>query len=95
MYTFNGNEWHLQASVSGGSMNPARTLAPAVASNVFTGLWIYFLGPVIGTLSGAWVYTYIRFEEAPATKDTQRLSSFKLRRMQSQSALAADEFDTV
>ncbi|PWZ07967.1 Aquaporin NIP2-3 [Zea mays] len=83
--------------VSGGSMNPARTLAPAVASNVFTGLWIYFLGPVVGTLSGAWVYTYIRFEEAPAAAkaDTQRLSSFKLRRMQSQSALAADEFDTV
>jgi aquaporin NIP len=82
--------------VSGGSMNPARTLAPAVASNVYTGLWLYFLGPVIGTLSGAWVYTYIRFEEAPAAnKDVpQRLSSFKLRRMQSQS-LAADEFDTV
>ncbi|TVU11956.1 hypothetical protein EJB05_45568 [Eragrostis curvula] len=82
--------------VSGGSMNPARTLAPAVASNVYTGLWIYFLGPVIGTLSGAWTYTYIRFEEPPAAnKDVpQRLSSFKLRRMQSQS-LAADEFDTV
>jgi aquaporin NIP len=77
-------------------MNPARTLAPAVASNVYTGLWLYFLGPVIGTLSGAWVYTYIRFEEPPAAnKDVpQRLSSFKLRRMQSQS-LAADEFVTV
>jgi aquaporin NIP len=75
-------------------MNPARTLAPAVASNVYTGLWIYFLGPVIGTLSGAWVYTYIRFEENPAKDGPQRLSSFKLRRMQSQS-LAADEFDTV
>lgn len=76
-------------------MNPARTLAPAVASNVYTGLWIYFLGPVIGTLSGAWVYTYIRFEEAPAAKDgPQQLSSFKLRRMQSQ-CIAADEFDNV
>uniref|UniRef100_K3XYP0 Uncharacterized protein n=1 Tax=Setaria italica TaxID=4555 RepID=K3XYP0_SETIT len=85
----------LAGPVSGGSMNPARTLAPAVASNVYTGLWIYFLGPVIGTLSGAWVYTYIRFEEAPAKDAPQRLSSFKLRRMQSQSALAADEFDTV
>ncbi|KAF8723537.1 hypothetical protein HU200_005544 [Digitaria exilis] len=81
--------------VSGGSMNPARTLAPAVASNVYTGLWIYFLGPVIGTLSGAWVYTYIRFEENPTKDGPQRLSSFKLRRMQSQSALAADEFDHV
>jgi aquaporin NIP len=83
--------------VSGGSMNPARTLAPAVASNVYTGLWIYFLGPVVGTLSGAWVYTYIRFEEAPAAAGgaaPQKLSSFKLRRLQSQS-MAADEFDNV
>lgn len=78
-------------------MNPARTLAPAVASNVYTGLWIYFLGPVVGTLSGAWVYTYIRFEEAPAAAGgaaPQKLSSFKLRRLQSQS-MAADELDNV
>nr|AOR52537.1 silicon transporter NIP2-2c [Agrostis stolonifera] len=82
--------------VSGGSMNPARTLAPAVASGVYTGLWIYFLGPVIGTLSGAWVYTYIRFEEPPSFKDgPQKLSSFKLRRLQSQRSMAADEFDHV
>ncbi|XP_044960685.1 aquaporin NIP2-2-like [Hordeum vulgare subsp. vulgare] len=82
--------------VSGGSMNPARTLAPAVASGVYTGLWIYFLGPVIGTLSGAWVYTYIRFEEEPSVKDgPQKLSSFKLRRLQSQRSMAVDEFDHV
>ncbi|XP_047075702.1 aquaporin NIP2-2 [Lolium rigidum] len=80
--------------VSGGSMNPARTLAPAVASGVYTGLWIYFLGPVIGTLSGAWVYTYIRFEEAPSMNGPQKLSSFKLRRLQSQRS-AADDFDHV
>ncbi|KAK3159087.1 hypothetical protein QOZ80_2AG0145550 [Eleusine coracana subsp. coracana] len=80
-------------AVSGGSMNPARTLGPALASNRFTGLWIYFLGPVLGTLSGAWTYTYIRFEEAPAVnKDgSQKLSSFKLRRLQSQSVAVADE----
>ncbi|GJN22264.1 hypothetical protein PR202_gb09817 [Eleusine coracana subsp. coracana] len=74
-------------------MNPARTLGPALASNRFTGLWIYFLGPVLGTLSGAWTYTYIRFEEAPPiNKDgSQKLSSFKLRRLQSQSVAVADE----
>jgi aquaporin NIP len=74
-------------------MNPARTLGPALASNLYTGLWIYFLGPVLGTLSGAWTYTYIRFEEAPSThKDmSQKLSSFKLRRLQSQSVAAEDD----
>uniref|UniRef100_M8BD98 Aquaporin NIP2-2 n=1 Tax=Aegilops tauschii TaxID=37682 RepID=M8BD98_AEGTA len=82
--------------VSGGSMTRARPLAPAVASGVYTGLWIYFLGPVIGTLSGAWVYTYIRFEEEPSVKDgPQKLSSFKLRRLQSQRSMAVDEFDHV
>ena len=75
-------------------MNPARTLGPALASNLYTGLWIYFLGPVLGTLSGAWTYTFIRFEEAPSHKDmshSQKLSSFKLRRLQSQSVAADDE----
>lgn len=83
-------------AVSGGSMNPARTLGPALASNLYTGLWIYFLGPVLGTLSGAWTYTFIRFEEAPSkdasSSHSQKLSSFKLRRLQSQS-VAADADD--
>ncbi|KAF7091018.1 hypothetical protein CFC21_093683 [Triticum aestivum] len=77
-------------AVSGGSMNPARTLGPALASNRYPGLWLYFLGPVLGTLSGAWTYTYIRFEDPP--KDgPQKLSSFKLRRLQSQSVAADDD----
>ncbi|KQK01944.1 aquaporin NIP2-1 [Brachypodium distachyon] len=77
-------------AVSGGSMNPARTLGPALASNRYTGLWLYFLGPILGTLSGAWTYTFIRFEDSP--KDApQKLSSFKLRRLQSQSVAAEDD----
>ncbi|KAF0935213.1 hypothetical protein E2562_031251 [Oryza meyeriana var. granulata] len=78
-------------AVSGGSMNPARTLGPALASNKFDGLWIYFLGPVMGTLSGAWTYTFIRFEDNPKEGSSQKLSSFKLRRLQSQSVAADDD----
>nr|CAB3482306.1 unnamed protein product [Digitaria exilis] len=72
--------------VSGGSMNPARTLGPAFASNLYTGLWIYFVGPILGTISGALTYTYIRIEDTTSNKDAppQKLSSFKLRRLQSQ-----------
>jgi aquaporin Z len=36
--------------ISGASMNPARSLAPAVVGANLDGLWIYLLAPVIGAL---------------------------------------------
>ncbi|HEY3303791.1 MAG TPA: aquaporin [Candidatus Binatia bacterium] len=36
--------------ISGASMNPARSLAPALVSGHFDGLWIYLAAPVIGAL---------------------------------------------
>ena len=36
--------------ISGASMNPARSLGPAVASMNFTGFWIYLLAPPLGAL---------------------------------------------
>ncbi len=47
---------------SGASMNPARSLAPAVFSGKLESLWIYFLGPTSGALLGAIVYRLIRCE---------------------------------
>jgi aquaporin Z len=36
--------------VSGASMNPARSLGPALVSGTFNDQWIYLLGPVLGAL---------------------------------------------
>lgn len=44
-----------EAPLSGMSMNPARTLASALAGNVFTALWIYFLAPPLAMLLAAQV----------------------------------------
>lgn len=38
--------------ISGASMNPARSLAPALASLQLAGLWIYLLAPALGALGG-------------------------------------------
>ena len=36
--------------VSGASMNPARSLAPAIVSRHFTDIWVYLAAPFIGAL---------------------------------------------
>ena len=42
------------------SMNPARSIGPAVAALDFTHLWIYCLAPMLGAAAavGAWTFIY-------------------------------------
>ncbi|XP_057839585.2 aquaporin NIP1-1-like [Cryptomeria japonica] len=49
--------------LSGCSMNPARSLGPALIALNFNGLWVYVLGPVFGALCGAWFYKGISIQE--------------------------------
>ncbi len=42
--------------ISGASMNPARSLAPAILSGNIHALWIYILAPIIGALLGSAVW---------------------------------------
>ncbi|XP_059297748.1 probable aquaporin NIP-type [Lycium ferocissimum] len=51
--------------ISGASMNPARSIGPAIVKHVYKGLWVYIVGPVIGTVAGAFVYNLIRFTDKP------------------------------
>jgi aquaporin NIP len=46
--------------VTGASMNPARSLAPALFQGQMGEMWIYTLGPVLGAISAALLYNYLR-----------------------------------
>jgi aquaporin NIP len=48
--------------ISGASMNPARSLAPALASGNLHALWLYLLAPIVGAALGALTYQFIRGE---------------------------------
>jgi aquaporin Z len=42
---------YVEAPLSGTGTNPARSLGPAIISGAWNGWWIYWVGPVIGTLA--------------------------------------------
>lgn len=48
---------------SGGSMNPVRTLGPAVAAGNYTGIWIYLVAPTLGAIAGAAIYTFVKLRD--------------------------------
>ena len=52
--------------ICGASMNPARSLAPAVVSGAMHELWIYLLAPVLGSCLGVAAY---RLVQPPPSSD--------------------------
>jgi MIP family channel proteins len=46
--------------ITGASMNPARSLAPALVAGQLDGVWIYLTAPLIGGLIGILIYQALR-----------------------------------
>uniref|UniRef100_A0A7N0SYH1 Aquaporin NIP7-1 n=1 Tax=Kalanchoe fedtschenkoi TaxID=63787 RepID=A0A7N0SYH1_KALFE len=60
----------ISGPVSGGSLNPARSLGPAIVSWEFSHVWIYIVGPCAGAISGAMTYQFLRLRGgAPPTSN--------------------------
>jgi aquaporin NIP len=53
--------------ISGASMNPARSLGPALVSLQLEHVWIYLAGPIAGATLGAWVYRLVRCDAVEPT----------------------------
>ena len=50
--------------ISGASMNPARSLGPAVVSGDLHALWLYLTAPLVGAALGTLAYQFVRGEQA-------------------------------
>ncbi|KAG6546239.1 hypothetical protein Mapa_012278 [Marchantia paleacea] len=66
--------------ISGASMNPARSIGPAVAANNYKHIWVYIVGPILGAIFGAWGYALIRGSEPTAAELEQLKKSKSLKR---------------
>ncbi|MGH3065846.1 MAG: MIP/aquaporin family protein [Gaiellaceae bacterium] len=51
---------------SGGSLNPARSLAPVLYNQEWGDMWIYLVGPFAGAILGAAIWSYVMTRRAPA-----------------------------
>ncbi len=55
------------APYTGCSMNPTRSLAPAIITGDYTSLWIYLVGPALGALATAWLFVKAPTGLSPVT----------------------------
>ncbi|HEY2289701.1 MAG TPA: MIP family channel protein [Thermoanaerobaculia bacterium] len=51
--------------ITGASMNPARSLGPALVAGFWPSHWVYWVGPISGALLGAILYQVLRAGSAP------------------------------
>ncbi|KAK7325291.1 hypothetical protein VNO77_29451 [Canavalia gladiata] len=62
---------------TGGSMNPVRTLGPAIAANNYKAIWVYLVAPVLGALGGAGTYTAVKLPEEDDNAKARASISFR------------------
>ncbi|KAF3791292.1 putative aquaporin [Nymphaea thermarum] len=65
----------ITAPISGGSMNPARSLGPAIIANRYGDIWLYVLAPTIGAIAGAFAYKLLHPPHPPCPPNEPSLVS--------------------
>lgn len=73
---------HTGINVSGASVNPARSLGPAVVNNNYVPeFWIYFIGPTFGAMVAASIHGLLKalaYESANPGQDGDGMEYYRL-----------------
>ncbi|PKI35846.1 hypothetical protein CRG98_043755 [Punica granatum] len=56
--------------ITGASMNPARSVGPAIVSGEYKNLWVFMVSPVVGGLAAALVYGILREPQTERDDET-------------------------
>ena len=65
-------------AITGASMNPARSIGPALVSGDTHNLWIYIVAPIAGAALGALAYQLVRGASAPDRRAEKRSISAEI-----------------
>ncbi|KAK9130443.1 hypothetical protein Sjap_010930 [Stephania japonica] len=70
----------IAGAASGGSMNPVRSLGPAIAANNYRAIWVYLTAPIVGALCGAGAYSLVKLPENTDSQDKPSSTTASFRR---------------
>ncbi|GMP34493.1 hypothetical protein CsSME_00007335 [Camellia sinensis var. sinensis] len=70
----------IAGETTGASMNPVRTLGPAIAANNYKAIWIYLAAPILGALAGAGVYSAVKLPEEDGNTHDRPSTAHSFRR---------------
>ncbi|KAK4413986.1 Aquaporin NIP6-1 [Sesamum alatum] len=69
----------IAGETTGASMNPVRTLGPAIATNNYKAIWVYLTAPILGALAGAGVYSAVKLPDEDANAHEKPLAALSFR----------------
>jgi MIP family channel proteins len=72
--------------ITGTSLNPARTLGPAVAAGVYNDIWLYFVATILGGVLAGLLYRFFLEEEPEPTPPAPPIAPPNNARQASQSS---------
>ncbi|KAF8377309.1 hypothetical protein HHK36_030684 [Tetracentron sinense] len=58
--------------ITGASMNPARSIGPAIVSGNYSNIWVYIVAPILGTTAAGFIYSFLRLPLAKTSESTTK-----------------------